>query len=526
MSNRLHIIFAFIVIVNSISAQEFMLKSNYKDINDLYNIYKESSNPAFIEKKRFNTLTDVRINYNHKSGDFHRVDEENINNGVGFNLYGIKKYNKLSFEGSFNYNYNKEKSKRWNSTLLPSDENPFIISDKVYSDFITEQFFLNGGVAYQFSQQITGGLRASLKSGSSANDSDPRPNINGIRFNINPGFSIKGDKNTFGLSFEYERLSESIEYMYVENHPENTVYLMSGISESKNNPALSYKRRYFGNNFGGSLQWAHEINSSKSNFMELSYTNILEKAEDGAMIDCYKGGDFCNNKITFTNRYYWNNNIFRHQLQLNANINIIKGTSYEQEQGYDKNMQLVWKTKRKYTTHEENNIKGYLSYRFDKINDSLSIYTLLGKVGFIYDKIKDPSTKSSTEFSSIFINAQGAYNFSFDIYRLKTSLSAKYNLRLTDKFNVDYKSLSTPHSIMANNYIRPIYAYNSASYLQMQVRAELQRPIKIKNGSTWLGVFAQYDFTNYMDSYKALKALYPIINGSRHYIKTGINLTF
>lgn len=99
------------------------------------------------------------------------------------------------------------------------------------------------------------GLRADYRVGSTANQTDPRPNVDGMRFYLNPGVDYQLGQFTIGLSGRMEWLSESSEYTVVRS-TEGTYYafLFHGLGDPIMKTAIGYQRKYSGNLGGGNFQ--------------------------------------------------------------------------------------------------------------------------------------------------------------------------------------------------------------------------------------------------------------------------------
>ncbi len=529
-------VFAFALSMSSITimAQDNLLdlKANYETVNQTENISRGSWNPAFIKQLKFKTLTDVKLGYEHESGDFCRVDEGVAKNGLDFSLYGIKKYGKLTFEGLFNYNNTYTDNQSWRSTLFISDDNPFVIGDLVRGSFTKEVFHLNGGLAYEFSHMWAGGLRADFKSGSNADETDPRPLISAIRFNFNPGLTYHKEKNTLGLSLQFERLSESLEYSVIRTTESYNVYLMQGLASPIVMNAQSYRRRYFGTNLGGHVQWQTTF-GEKKNFLELGYIRKFEEAKDYEIENAFHGGEYHNHHISLSDRVMWKCADDVHQLHLNLNVNLIEGFLFDQKQVYDENYNVAWVVDRKYTGYNDNKMDVSLSYRIDRFKEENPHYALEGIIGGCLDGVKDNPDKYKENYATVFAQALGTCHFRINQYRCQAQFGMKYNCRLSKTIQLPYDGEVSPYKIIANNYIVPLFEYQSADYLQGNARLNVYLPVRTKWGFTNIGLFAQYQYRHYMGNYTTLSDTYTetyghyaAIGKNRHFVSAGLSILF
>ena len=154
-------------------------------------------------------LLDFHADYDIRRGDLHDVDESSKINAFGVGISGQQRFDKVICSGSIAYNDGKEYARRWNSTLQVADDNPFILGDSIPSDFNTQRFNLSGTVAYKPLERLILALRLDYDTGSSANQTDPRPKTDGMHFVITPGVQyLMGGGFSLGLSGGFDLMSE------------------------------------------------------------------------------------------------------------------------------------------------------------------------------------------------------------------------------------------------------------------------------------------------------------------------------
>ena len=99
----------------------------------LQNIRYGSQNPVSISFNPYSQLNDFNISYNKGEGSFKPVDGAGKSGMTDVNIYGVKKVNRISFEGSLYYGVHQLDDSRWNNTVLLSENNPFIVADSLVS---------------------------------------------------------------------------------------------------------------------------------------------------------------------------------------------------------------------------------------------------------------------------------------------------------------------------------------------------------------------------------------------------------
>ena len=189
----------------------------YQEIERSGNLYSRSHNPSALWFSPVGNLLDFHADYDIRRGDLHDVDESSKINAFGVGISGQQRFNKVICSGSIAYNDGKEYARRWNSTLQIADDNPFILGDSIPSDFNTQRFNLSGTVAYKPLERLILALKLDYNTGSSANQTDPRPKTDGMHFVITPGVQyLMGGGFSLGLSGGFDLMSESISHEVID----------------------------------------------------------------------------------------------------------------------------------------------------------------------------------------------------------------------------------------------------------------------------------------------------------------------
>lgn len=491
----------------------FVQKADYRDVSKIYNITDGSNNPALLGRLVYKSLADVNIGYAHKSGSLHDVDDGKVINGLDVGFYGIQKVGKLSFEGLFVYDNSRLCNRNWNSTLYVSPENPYKIGDTYEGNFTNETFHLNGGFAYDISPVWSAGLRADFKAGSSADQTDPRPDIDGIRFNINPGATYKFNDFTFGLSGQYERLSESSEYTVVRTTINYPVSLMQGLMEPVSRQAIGHDRKYTGNLFGGNLQFGWNTDAFE-NFLDLGITHNQEKAEDGSTSSKYRGGKYVSNKYSVSDRFKIYRDKMVYQAFASADYSKIDGTTYDQQQTSDANGNERWDLLGSSITYKNKIVNAELGCSADVMTeDSTPKISGQVKVGMHSEQEKEFPDEYQQKYTIGYLDLDAKYHFNVRKVFLTANAGARFNTRMSN-------SQDLQGTIYDNSYLVPKYEYASAKFFRVRARMEAQMPLTINTLRTWVGVYAAYSYTKYNGDYALLK------DSKRHTVDLGVSMCF
>lgn len=509
------LLIAAMLLPAAVAAQNsgFVQKAVHSDVERALNITQGSENPAFIGYSAFSSLADIKLGYAHSSGSFHDVDDGKTINGMNFDFYGVKKLGKLAFEGSFAYDYSSLNNRNWNSTLFVSPDNPFKIADRIEADFTNEVFRLNGGVSYDISDRWALGLRADYLAGSSANQTDPRPEIDGMRFKITPGVTYNTGNFIFGLAGHAELFSESAAYTVVKTTESYIAYLMQGLSQPVQRQALSYNRKYTGHEFGGSVQAGWKSDAFE-NFLEIGYAKNSETAEDNKLEGKYRGGKYSRNSYFLKDRMMFGGNRLRHQIYASARYNEVSGTTYEQKQTSDMNGNTYWEVLSSAVTYKNKYSDACIGYRADYLtSDKTPKATGEISAGMHTEKTDEYPDGYFQKFTTGYVDIDTKYRFNVRRAYLIANLGAKFNARISDSQELQGTSYD-------NIYLTPKYEYAAAEYYRVRARVDAHLPLKIKGLRTWIGIYAAYSYTGYNGSSATLE------NSSRNNVDTGVRLIF
>lgn len=515
-------IFSLFVLAVSTPVQSQVDLHAYKDQLYLGNIFYGSQNPVSVTYAPFESLGDIDIKYNYQSGDLKLIDGAKKEQWFNGTIYGIKKLKRVTFEGGITYNNGLLKERKWNNTLFISGYNPYIICDSVKSKFSTETFNLNGTASYKINEKFTAALRADYNVGSSATQNDPRPDIKGMRFNLNPGAQYKFSDFYFGLSANIGWLSESSAHTVVRTEVPSYVFLFQGLGMYEAKSAVGYLRKYNGFNYGANIQFAYDKNGSIANFLELGYYNEEEKAIDGTGSERYKGGRYNGRDITLSDRFEIRSGNIRHNITLSGKMHNTDGTWYTQTQRTDEDGNLFWDVINEDVQYKGKEYVGNLDYRFDMMKANIPMLTVNVNVGVKQSDTKHNLYTASQKYTVATADAYVAKRFDIRPLQLMIFVDGTYNYNLSNDLYID----EFPETIqyIVKRYTVPAYYALTADWFGVGFGAQVFIPIRISRHLTQLNIKTGYDYSGYISgetgNFDNLK------DSKRHNIKCSIGLTF
>lgn len=476
----------------------------HKELNFLGNLYQGTANPVRLSYNRVNTLTEASVDWNYRHGDFHKVDEAMRHSDFKVDISGLQHFGKLDLSGTIRYTNSTDYDHRWNSTLFLTPTNPFVLADSIPSDVSTEQFLLKAGSAYQFSSRIRGGLELEYLTGSAADQTDPRPKTNSMRFGVRPGVEFRPSAwHAFGLSGKVEIYGSDITHTVINNNINNVYFIMKGMGDhviQTTSDMGSYPRDYKGTSYDVSVQWMMGLKASPAgrwcNLLQLTAGSNSEKATDGGSAYTFKGGDYSQHTYSVYDRFRWNaSSRMQHNLSLRATYSTDEGSWYDQKKMTDTEhgnltyYQILNKSKVRSSSY----LQASAEYRVDWLDPSLLPCATVR--AFASMDNADMKQYESASFHQTYtigtFGAEGIKHWHIKKAQLKTGLTACYTAQLGDpKFATVKQPLTAP-------YTAPVFEWASASRYGFGIHAEGNFPVHIYNYSTWVGISAQVNQTYY-----------------------------
>jgi len=481
----------------------------YEEKLYLQNVQQGSANPVSIARNPYNVLNSFSGSYTNTNGSLKAVDDASKSNLGDFNIYGTKKLEKVSFEGTLYYGVHDLQDSRWNATVLKSDNNPFVIADTLVFDSIPnnqnrEIFNLNGGFAWTITDRLTVGLKANYKVGSKADNSDPRFKANAARTAVIPGVEYKfGKALSLGLSGKIERYHENVNMSVKDNlqlyHEEVFMFQELGIYTMENNSG--YNRRYNGNIYEGALQFTAD-GEKMQDFLQFGFGMNKEEAIDGGTSYEKRGGDLKDMSISFTNRLQFKFGNTVNNLTLNADMSKASAKNYKQKSKNNEFGNVVWDILSSEVTQKQNDLRAGLTYRIDFIKDNYS--TLGVQLDGSYESVKH--TQYPDEYFAKYTLGKAGLKVDkkFQFGKLGICIAASGAVcKPLSELEYELPMTTAGKKRVMRGYFIPKYEYMAAGYSAAGLSADARYYIKGKDGKS--GRFAnlklEYSTKNYSGQY-------------------------
>ncbi|MBR5935250.1 MAG: hypothetical protein IKZ89_03780 [Bacteroidaceae bacterium] len=477
----------------------------------LQNIRFGSQNPVSITSNPYSQLNDFSISYSMNKGSFMPVDGAGKSGMTDVNIYGVRKVKNISFEGSLYYGVHQLDDSRWNSTVLLSENNPFIIADSLvyykkatHEDSIPnnqsrELFNLNGGFSWQ-TGKLTTALRANYLVGNKADQSDPRFKANGARVTFNPGVEYNVFNNIYiGLSATYQVYHENIG-MSAKDHlfpgHQSTFFLQelgNYIVEQ------SCSRRYDGTKVGGDIQFVYS-GSKFSDILEVGYITNNENADDGGTSYTKHGGDYSESTLSFRNRFQIHGDILKHSLTISGGMLNGKCKWYKQNSKKGDFGETLYEVASTEIVQKQNEMFGDLSYRLDYLNSQRPSVSIVLNGGYKSVKINEYPDEYFVKYTLTNIGMDLSKYLYFGKLSFKLTANFDYCKDLT---KLDYSfPTSAGKSKVINSYYIPKYQYLGAGYWNGGLSVDGSYKInRNEQSSLYVKFGGSYNITKYTGDY-------------------------
>ncbi|MCH4182841.1 MAG: hypothetical protein LKF48_06755 [Prevotella sp.] len=483
----------------------YRTRLNYQEINFLHNLYYGSSNPVSLTFNTVQTLTSVNINTHRLTGKLRAVDAAERHNDFSADISGLKRAGHFFLSGGITYLNAKDDHHKWNSTLMLSPINPFIIGDSISSDVSLEQFSLFMGAAYSFNRRISVALRMKYKTGSSSDQTDPRPKTNSMHFIVNPGFWYRlSMHHNVGVSLNADVYHSDISFAVVNTLEDSNYFLMKGMGDYtvfSTSDNISYPRNYKGCKYGGDIQWEWSANELH-NLLEIGSWGLKQNAEDGGSAYTYKGGDFQARQIHLYDRFTFCSNVrLKQNLILCGDYTNGYGYWYDQQREVDtQHGNLVYyKILNKSKIHDAAYINASVEYKIDKIGLQSNSLIWKGNIKAGFNKTDEKHYEARTSeqnYTLGFVSVGSTRYWNISDLRLSATLGAAFNTTLG---HPDY---DTVRGKLKEIYVDPQFEYFTSSKMGLDGRLALDIPLRLYHAPVWLTVYGQASGLFYLGNNK------------------------
>lgn len=209
----------------------------------------------------FDDVTDfanLELTYDMQKGDYHRPQDGEKVSDIGVSSEGFVNLKNLYVWGEFSFLQRIMDDAGYNASITdPFRGMPYYIIDSHHSKWRNQYYDLGFRVATPLvGGHWAFGLDGSYKASIAAKQRDPRVDSRFYTLGLVPGVTYRiDDGNKLGLAFRYESVKEDSRMENEDTYTDQDYYILYGLGTAVKNIGDGRETNYFGNLFGGALQY-------------------------------------------------------------------------------------------------------------------------------------------------------------------------------------------------------------------------------------------------------------------------------
>ena len=474
----------------------------YKNLTQLWH---NTNNAAGLSLDDSSNRGFASIGFNHRGGDYHRVQEGGAMNNMQFFTERYQRLGRYLYSyGKVDFNLGRTKDRAFADQYRPYNSNPYQSGSAIAGSYDHQDFDMVASVGTTDFSGWRFGLQLNYQLGDLSRLRDPRSRSQLLDYRLTPSISYTMGGHTLGLSGYYDRRKEKMgSLVTVQSDATLTYYLFSGMEYATGTIGgySSFNREWVNHQVGAAMDYGYRSDS----FHTLNSFGISRGEEYAYGTYKYEPGRY------FTYLY----NVQSQNRLLTGSVLHQVDVCMEWQQGYadEYRQQLIIKNDPQigttsYTYEKQLEFrKRYqvrtfdcaFRYRANFLNDAPSrllqqaTASLKGYTGFSIDTHKASNRHllplSSSDFSRI--------NFQLEngISLFKQHLTADLTLGYSVSTRADLQ-LADDSSILAQRVLLKDLPYYDANLLYGRLQVMYQFPLTIKRSRAMWFVKAFGDFTS------------------------------
>lgn len=474
----------------------------YKNLTQLWH---NTSNAAGLSLDDSPNRGFASIGFNHRGGDYHRVQEGGAMNNMQFFTERYQRLGRYLYSyGKVDFNLGRTKDRAFADQYRPYNSNPYQSGSDIAGSYDHQDFDMVASVGTTDFSGWRFGLQLNYQLGDLSRLRDPRSRSQLLDYRLTPSVSYTMGGHTLGLSGYYDRRKEKMgPLVTVQSDATLTYYLFSGMEYATGTIGgySSFNREWVNHQVGAAMDYGYRSNS----FHTLNSFGISRGEEYAYGTYKYEPGRY------FTYLY----NVQSQNRLLTGSVLHQVDVRMDWQQGYadEYRQQLIIKNDPQigttsYTYEKQLEFrKRYqvrtfdcaFRYRANFLNDApsrllqQSTASLKGYTGFSIDTHKASNRHllplSSSDFSRINIQLENGISL------FKQHLTADLTLGYSVSTRADLQ-LADDTSVLAQRVLLKDLPYYDANLLHGRLQVMYQFPLTIKKSRAMWFVKAFGDFTS------------------------------
>ena len=474
----------------------------YKNLTQLWH---NTSNAAGLSLDDSPNRGFASIGFNHRGGDYHRVQEGGAMNNMQFFTERYQRLGRYLYSyGKVDFNLGRTKDRAFADQYRPYNSNPYQSGSDIAGSYDHQDFDMVASVGTTDFSGWRFGLQLNYQLGDLSRLRDPRSRSQLLDYRLTPSVSYTMGGHTLGLSGYYDRRKEKMgPLVTVQSDATLTYYLFSGMEYATGTIGgySSFNREWVNHQVGAAMDYGYRSDS----FHTLNSFGISRGEEYACGTYKYEPGRY----FTYLYNVQSQNRLLTRSVlhQVDVRMDWQQGYTDEyRQQLIIKNDPQIGTTSYTYEKQLEFR-KRYqvrtfdcaFRYRANFLNDAPSrllqqvTASLKGYTGFSIDTHKASNRHllplSSSDFSRI--------NFQLEngISLFKQHLTADLTLGYSVSTRADLQ-LADDSSVLAQRVLLKDLPYYDANLFHGRLQVMYQFPLTIKKSRAMWFVKAFGDFTS------------------------------
>ena len=474
----------------------------YKNLTQLWH---NTNNAAGLSLDDSSNRGFASIGFNHRGGDYHRVQEGGAMNNMQFFTERYQRLGRYLYSyGKVDFNLGRTKDRSFADQYRPYNSNPYQSGSAIAGSYDHQDFDMVASVGTTDFSGWRFGLQLNYQLGDLSRLRDPRSRSQLLDYRLTPSVSYTMGGHTLGLSGYYDRRKEKMgSLVTVQSDATLTYYLFSGMEYATGTIGgySSFNREWVNHQVGAAMDYGYRSDS----FHTLNSFGISRGEEYAYGTYKYEPGRY------FTYLY----NVQSQNRLLTGSVLHQVDVRMDWQQGYadEYRQQLIIKNDPQigttsYTYEKQLEFrKRYqvrtfdcaFRYRANFLNDApsrllqQSTASLKGYTGFSIDTHKASNRHllplSSSDYSRINIQLENGISL------FKQHLTADLTLGYSVSTRADLQ-LADDSSVLAQHVLLKDLPYYDANLLHGRLQVMYQFPLTIKKSRAMWFVKAFGDFTS------------------------------
>ena len=474
----------------------------YKNLTQLWH---NTSNAAGLSLDDSPNRGFASIGFNHRGGDYHRVQEGGAMNNMQFFTERYQRLGRYLYSyGKVDFNLGRTKDRAFADQYRPYNSNPYQSGSDIAGSYDHQDFDMVASVGTTDFSGWRFGLQLNYQLGDLSRLRDPRSRSQLLDYRLTPSVSYTMGGHTLGLSGYYDRRKEKMgSLVTVQSDATLTYYLFSGMEYATGTIGgySSFNREWVNHQVGAAMDYGYRSDS----FHTLNSFGISRGEEYAYGTYKYEPGRY------FTYLY----NVQSQNRLLTGSVLHQVDVRMDWQQGYadEYRQQLIIKNDPQI---------GTTSYTYEKQLEFRKRYQVRTfdcafryRANFLNDassRLLQQSTASLKAYTGFSIDTHKASNrhllplSSFDFSRINFQLENGISLfkqHLTADMTLGYSvstradlQLADDSSVLAQRVLLKDLPYYDANLLHGRLQVMYQFPLTIKRSRAMWFVKAFGDFTS------------------------------